>query len=383
MPVPQQMPRHPPKVPSQSTELPPGEVSPAICAMQFMPISDRRDLFEKWLQLGREALAGTLSKHRLPSSVPSSRLLLGHSLIEPDGNTSMALRTHLAASAAAAPSPATVTTSEDVNLALERCFHWIHVPSPDGHQPDLVAILFTSEEDLGLWRASEERSKWLASGEALARKTAAHTRGSVRGQQPDRLLARAAVEEDGSAPPDPPAPTSSLLKDTHSFALRRDDGSLGGWLPADADSGGQGGQEVPATWKVSATVLVAMYPMQEVNRLVLMPTLDALAPGTWGVLPSSVQLFVACALAAGGTTFVLLPYARNFTEFIGFMAPPGSGTAGGRRFCAPLAQSTPQLLLAYAGLVGLGVIATSAVEAGWRVGPSPERLGKLTPPRPT
>ena len=71
----------------------------------------------------------------------------------------------------------------------------------------------------------------------------------------------------------------SFVKDTHAFSFVRDDGSLGGWLPAD---GKNGDVEAPAPWKVAATVLPAMYAMQEVNRLLLMPGLDVASPNAWG-----------------------------------------------------------------------------------------------------
>ena len=172
---------------------------------------------------------------------------------------------------------------------------------------------------------------------------------------------------------------ASIVKDTHSISFTRDDGSLGGWLPerVDAKSGqagvaaaGEGGAPAaPATWRVSATVLVAMYPMQELNRLVLMPSLDAFSPVLWGGCPPSVQLFVACACAAGGTTILLLPHARRFTEAIGFV---GAGT--------PSPRALPALLLAYVALLGAGTAASAVAESQaewWHV----ERLGKLTPHR--
>jgi len=63
--------------------------------------------------------------------------------------------------------------------------------------------------------------------------------------------------------------------------------------------------------------------------------------------------------AAGGTTFVLLPHARRFTEAIGLL--PTSGGAGSRAKMPPppLSKSAPPLLLAYLLLIGAGVAASS------------------------
>ena len=296
-----------------------------MCAMQLTPLHEKREEFEKWLLSGREALSATLSKRRHPDSVPSSRLLLGASMDDPDSAQWLA-----------------------------RCFQWIHVPSVAG-KPDLVTIIFTRESDLAAWRASSERVAWLAAGESLARKDPAINDAAASGF---------AIGEDGSEG------VSSIIKDAHSISFTRDDGSLGGWLPelpqCNADGSAGAANEAPPTYVVSATVLVAMYPMQELNRLVLMPSLDALSPTLWGGCAPSLQLFVACAFAAGGTTFVLLPYARKLTERIGWMGPKSR----------PLTAS-PALLLVYALIVGTGVSASALAERCWHV----ERLGKITPGR--
>lgn len=327
-------------------------VAPAMCAMQLTPVTERRDEFDAWLQDGREVLAQALSARRPPSSVPSSRVLLGSGT------------TRSKASDTSQDSALGAALHSEPHV-LQRCFQWIHVPSGDGIAPDLVAIIFTRESDLAHWRASAERTEWLAAGDALARKEPtgpAAVLGSALGS------VAAGGGHEGAGP-------RSIMKDAQAISFTRDDGSLGGWLPqhtsaerrGDAASA-DGAPGAPPAWKVSATVLLAMYPMQELNRLLLMPSLDAMSPSLWGGCPPSVQLFVACALAAGGTTFFMLPNARRFTERIGFMH-----TAG------PLARAqlvaVSSLVAAYAALMGLGVAASSAASTcGWQV----ERLGKLT-----
>lgn len=386
----------PAKAPTAAADAadPPGRqqpmASPAMCAMHLMPVADRRAEFEQWLQTGRTVLSKLLEEHRVPSSVPSSRLLIGNSLNDPNPSYK--------------GGSLTASTIASEASFVERCFHWIHVPSPDSHQPDLVAILFTRSDDLALWRSSTERTGWLASGDHLARKQKANTslagaakneRGgaaasiaaavaAAAGANGDRAAAAAAANASAAVRDGAPSASSanSLIRASHSFSFTRDDGSLGGWMPAadsDGSSAGKHGEAAaPAVWKVSATVLVAMYPMQELNRLVLMPGLDALSPEVWGSLAPSAQLFVACGFAAGGTTFVLLPHARRFTEAIGLL--PTSGGAGSRAKMPPppLSKSAPPLLLAYLLLIGAGVAASSLATASapWHV----ERLGKLTPP---
>lgn len=101
--------------------------------------------------------------------------------------------------------------------------------------------------------------------------------------------------------------------------------------------------------------------------------------GTWGVMGGDLMWAqMRVIFAAGGTTFVLLPHARRFTEAIGLL--PTSGGAGSRAKMPPppLSKSAPPLLLAYLLLIGAGVAASSLATASapWHV----ERLGKLTPP---
>ena len=329
-------------------------VRPAMCAMQLTPLNSRRVEFDAWLQQGREVLASTLSARRPADGVPTARLILGNSFSDPEaskrvGGNSLEQRLVRQASSAAE------------NQVLQRCFQWIHVPAADSEKPDLVTIIFTRESDLQAWRSSPERAEWLHQGESLARKEGHLPNVSKSGN--------GGGGENGDAEAQP-----SIIKDTQSIHFHRDDGSLGGWLPASAEQSekdGSAAEAPPATWRVTATVLVAMYPMQEVNRLVLMPSLDALSPELWGGLPSSMQLFVACQFAAIGTTFLLLPPARRFTERIGFMG--GGGAAGGQQ-----AKALSALLLAYVGLLVVGMSASSIAS---EVGTPFERLGKVTPHR--
>ena len=180
--------------------------TPAICAVQLKPRANANAEVDQWLREGRTILAETLRQHRAKEAVPAARV------VGPHGES---------------PGPEWVQ---------ESCFHWVHLPSPEGSgHPETVAIVFSREEDLHRWRASRERVEWLATGAPHA------------------------------------ADGAQLMVESKAVALQKDDGSLGGWLP---DDGKVRNLPPPPTWKVAATVLLAMYPMQELNRTVTPPPLS-------------------------------------------------------------------------------------------------------------
>ena len=143
---------------------------------------------------------------------------------------------------------------------------------------------------------------------------------------------------------------ASMLIDAERIQLQKDDGSLGGWLPSESDQAEDGRRDLvapPPSWKVAATVLIAMYPVQELNRVLLLPML-ASSPH-WAAVPPTIQVFVACAWTCGAVTVVLLPHARQMSERVGFI--------GGSHGCpgpAALARASSKLLLLYGGLVVVG-----------------------------
>ena len=129
--------------------------APAICAVQIAPKHERRAEVEDWLREGRDILQATLHSHRPPISVNRSAYVVGSD--------------------------------------VRSCFHWVHIPAEsedhpgktqdreDGHEPslalavalalvlsptrpDTVAIIFTNDVDLSLWRQSPRRNTWLESG---------------------------------------------------------------------------------------------------------------------------------------------------------------------------------------------------------------------------
>ncbi len=133
--------------------------APAICAVQIAPRHDRREEVESWLKDGRTILEQTLHSHRANSTTSKAHI---------------------------------------VGSELRSCFHWVHMPSSSESHPDTVAIVFTSDTDLSLWRQSPARTEWLESGV-------------------QRGLA---------------ADNASMLIDAEKIQLQKDDGSLGGWLPS-------------------------------------------------------------------------------------------------------------------------------------------------------
>lgn len=259
--------------------------APAICAVQIAPKHERRGEVEDWLREGRDILQATLHSHRPPVAVNASAYIVGSD--------------------------------------VRSCFHWVHIPAASQDHPDTVAIIFTNDNDLSLWRQSPRRNTWLESGV-------------------ERGLA---LNDD------------SMLIDAEKITLQKDDGSLGGWLPSSDDAGEDGRRDLmapPPTWKVAATVLIAMYPVQELNRILLLPLL-ASSPH-WSALSPTVQVFAACAWTCGAVTVVLLPHARSLSERVGFI--------GGHRGCpdpAALARASGSLLLVYGGLVVVGLGVSAAV----------------------
>ena len=96
--------------------------APAICAVQIAPRQDKQREVESWLSEGRVILERTLHSHRAKSSTVAAHI---------------------------------------VGSDVRSCFHWVHMPSSSESHPDTVAIVFTSDTDLSLWRQSPARAAWL------------------------------------------------------------------------------------------------------------------------------------------------------------------------------------------------------------------------------
>jgi hypothetical protein len=123
-------------------------------------------------------------------------------------------------------------------------------------------------------------------------------------------------------------------------AINVDDGSLGGWLPVDrqraAGPGGAGGAAVAGgaipPWKVYIAVVLAQYPLYELNILVVLPALDALGPEyTLGftTLPQAVRGLAVATWTSAGAVFVTLPAAQRALRAYGFIGTGGAAGGGG------------------------------------------------------
>lgn len=294
--------------------------APSICAMHLNspPPSELalRAEFNEWVADGPRCLSEALVKHHgkgTGHTRPTARVLEPSRVHEPVWLDEYA------------------TASRDE--AEPRCYQWVHIPSQVEGRPDVVAVIFTLHEDLLRWRTSDERREWIKRGERFVTDRAKF----VASQQPG-------------------GGESSVLERALEVQLQRDDGSLGGWLPhTNAESTGAQ-LPPPPSWKVAATVLVAMYPMQECNRLFILPALSGVP--AWEALGPATQLWAVCAWTCGMTTVALLPTARRFTESIGFI--------GGAKGCPDARQlasrSIPFLLLAYGATIGLGAALVVALD---------------------
>ena len=284
--------------------------------------------FDDWVADGPRCLSAALLGSSSERARPMARVL------EPSVPPAPAWRDEYAEAA------------REENRTTPRCYQWVHIPSPAG-RPDLVAIIFTERDDLLVWRASEERREWLARGERFVR---------------DRVKWEASRLD-----------VHGVLTEAHIVQLHRDDGSLGGWLPSGAGPGATPGATPappPPAWKVAATVLVAMYPMQEANRLLVLPALGGLP--LWEALGPAQQLWAVCAWTCACTTVALLPLAKSFTERIGFIG----GDAGCPEPTQLLARPLPLLLLAYAATIGVGAGLVVALDRGGYDARPPIRRGR-------
>ena len=141
-------------------------------------------------------------------------------------------------------------------------------------------------------------------------------------------------------------------------AIDLDDGSLGGWLPADPDRAPGGsnasaaaaaGKSSVPSWKVYTAVVLAQYPLYELNALWLIPALETAAAAGGGAgldvvvaagatdvghsfghvfqiparlfveAPQAVRGLAVAAWTAVGAVFVTLPMAQRLLRWYGFI----------------------------------------------------------------
>ena len=172
--------------------------------------------------------------------------------------------------------------------------HVRHVGAPEC---ETVAVVFQRHDDLERWRHSQRRAAWLARGERF---------GDDSG------------ENDGKG----------IGMSARATSIDVDDGSLGGWLPADANPKPSRDGSAPSAWKVYLAVLLAQYPLVELNALFLLPLLDSVdALRVVAELPQPVRMFVVQSWTSFGAVFATLPAAQAALRQSGFLA--GGGKSGG------------------------------------------------------
>ena len=201
--------------------------------------------------------------------------------------------------------------------AGQRAAGLAHVRHGGAPKTETVAVVFQRHDDLERWRRSRRREEWLRRGERFG------GGGGEAGEDAWRLNARVS-------------------------SIDVDDGSLGGWLPADAEESNRRGNTdasptpAPSPWKVYAAVVLAQYPLYELNALLFLPALDAAGAEWFAALSQPARGFAVQTWTSAGAVFVTLPFAQGLLRRFGFMQ---SATRG------ETARSTALVAAAYAGTV--------------------------------
>jgi hypothetical protein len=132
-------------------------------------------------------------------------------------------------------------------------------------------------DDLERWRHSNRRQAWLKRGERFG--------------------------DDG---------THGVT--SRATSIDTDDGSLGGWLPADANANSLKSESKtsPEAWKIYLTVLLAQYPLVEFNALFLLPAIEVVDVGGvfFGTAPQPLRLLLIQTWTSFAAVFATLPLAQ-------------------------------------------------------------------------
>ena len=286
---------------SGSTIRPQPSLKPAIlvCTSKVVSPEQRKD-YEAWLTEGKTLIDAVLKDKDCQAglSVPAGRRPL------PEGRFSWV---HFpAAGGEAKPVRRGLKKSQPDSPENDResLEHVRHSGAPNC---ETVAVVFQRQDDMERWTHSNRRAEWLKRGERF------------NGGDPDGALrARANVI--------------------------MDDGSLGGWLPATPTGDSNHAPAVPS-WKVYAAVVLAQYPIYELNTLLLLPGLEAAGESaawfTGATQPARGAVVQAwsSAMAVFGT----LPLTQRLLRWYGFMGAKGvdgGGTAFGTAATAATAAAS-------------------------------------------
>ena len=180
-----------------------------------------------------------------------------------------------------------------------------HVRHSGAPECETVAVVFQRHDDLERWRHSRRRAAWLERGE------------------------RFGDDGDGETPFE--KKNGRVVMSARASTIDVDDGSLGGWLPADASSDASSRRSSanspspPAAWKVYLAVLLAQYPLVELNALFLLPLMDAVDSlrVVFAPLPQPARMLIVQSWTSFGAVFVTLPAAQAALRKTGFLAGKG------------------------------------------------------------
>ena len=286
-------------------ERPTPSLKPAIlvCTSKVVSTEQRED-YEAWLTEGKTLIDAVLKDKDCQAglSVPAGRRPL------PEGRFSWV---HFPA-AGGETKPIVKglkklhrPESSDDASRTESLEHVRHSGAPNC---ETVAVVFQRQDDMERWTHSNRRAEWLKRGERF------------NGGDPEGALkARANV-------------------------IDLDDGSLGGWLPATATGDSQHAPVVPS-WKVYVAVVLAQYPIYELNMLLFMPGLEAAGDSTaWFMgLTQPARGAVVQSWSSAMAVFITLPLAQKLLRWYGFMGAKGiegGGTALGAALTAGTAAAS-------------------------------------------
>ena len=167
-----------------------------------------------------------------------------------------------------------------------------HVRHSGAPECETVAVVFQRHDDLERWRHSRRRAAWLARGERFG--------------------------DDGGGSAD----GKGLGLSARATSIDVDDGSLGGWLPADANANKQSesSKSSPSAWKVYLAVLLAQYPLVELNALFLLPLMDSVELfRPIAELPQPARMLLVQSWTSFGAVFVTLPATQFALRKTGFL----------------------------------------------------------------
>jgi len=174
-------------------------------------------------------------------------------------------------------------------------------PMPDHHGQDhreandVLVLAFATAEELEKWKASEARARYLEDGMSIT-----ELKGRVSG--------------------------------------KLDDGSLGGWLPADPKVLAQK-IVAPPRWKNVSTVMLGIYPTGYTIKVFILPGLACAVPAM-ATAPEELLFWLHQLLQVSAMTYIMLPVSQKFTTALGWNTPFESWQEGAKSGTAMLAVGT-------------------------------------------